>query len=54
LGPPTPQLMATGAYTIRMLSCQACSMYLGFEIAKAHEAPERWKEGLVLLEFECL
>ena len=46
--------MASGAYTIRLLSCQRCRAYLGWEIVRAHEETERWKEGRALLELECL
>ncbi|ETW75140.1 hypothetical protein HETIRDRAFT_27552, partial [Heterobasidion irregulare TC 32-1] len=54
LAPPSIQLMASGAYTIRLLSCQRCRAYLGWEIVRAHEETERWKEGRALLELECL
>ncbi|KAI0044736.1 hypothetical protein FA95DRAFT_1455223, partial [Auriscalpium vulgare] len=50
LAPPTTQLMGSGAYKVRLISCQSCGMYLGFEFARASEPSERWKEGLALLE----
>jgi hypothetical protein len=36
------------------ITCSQCSTYLGWKIIRAHEHPERWKEGHCLLELECL
>ena len=36
------------------ITCSQCSTYVGWKIVRAHEHPERWKEGLCLLEDECL
>ncbi|KAF8692083.1 hypothetical protein AX14_002629 [Amanita brunnescens Koide BX004] len=54
LGRPSVQLMVTGAHTMQEITCSQCSTYLGWKIVRAHEHPERWKEGLCLLELECL
>ncbi|KAF8630673.1 hypothetical protein AX15_002819 [Amanita polypyramis BW_CC] len=51
---PSVQLMVTGAHTMQEITCSQCSTYLGWKIIRAHEHPERWKEGLCLLELECL
>ncbi|PCH44616.1 hypothetical protein WOLCODRAFT_53856, partial [Wolfiporia cocos MD-104 SS10] len=54
LGPSSILLMDTGAHTIREFSCMQCASYLGWMIVRAHEAPERWKEGHYLLELALL
>lgn len=46
--------MDTGAHTIQELTCTTCSSYLGWKIVRAHEFPEKWKEGNYLLELELL
>ena len=46
--------MASGAYTVRTLTCQTCDSYLGMEIVRAYESSERWKEGRTLLELESI
>jgi len=46
--------MVTGAHTMQEITCSQCSTYVGWKIVRAHEHPERWKEGLCLLELECL
>ncbi|KAI0311520.1 hypothetical protein OF83DRAFT_1046919, partial [Amylostereum chailletii] len=53
-GPPTVQLMQTGAYTVRALTCTCCNAYLGWEIARASEESEAWKEGHAVLELQCV
>ncbi|KAJ3539202.1 hypothetical protein NMY22_g4838 [Coprinellus aureogranulatus] len=51
---PGIQLMATGAHTMSEVSCGSCHTYLGWKIVRAHEEPEKWKEGKFLLELEHL
>lgn len=46
--------MTTGAHTMSEISCGSCYTYLGWKIVRAHEEPERWKEGKFLLELENL
>ena len=46
--------MATGAHTMSEVCCGSCNTYLGWQIVRAHEDPEKWKEGKFLLELEHL
>ncbi|KAI0076745.1 hypothetical protein K474DRAFT_1698203, partial [Panus rudis PR-1116 ss-1] len=52
--PPTLQLMDTGAHTIQEVSCRICDTKLGWKIIRAHEWPEKWKEGNIVLELSLL
>ncbi|OBZ77380.1 hypothetical protein A0H81_02748 [Grifola frondosa] len=54
LDPPCILLMNTGAYTIQEFACSTCRSYLGWKIIRAHEEPEKWKEGKCVLELELL
>lgn len=54
LSRPSVQLMATGAHTMAQITCAKCSAYLGWQIVRAHETSEKWKEGNFLLELENL
>ncbi|GBE89288.1 Protein yippee-like [Sparassis crispa] len=51
---PCILLMNTGAHTVQELSCKKCTAYLGWKIVRAHEKPEKWKEGHHLLELALL
>ena len=42
--------MDSGAYTIQEFICQTCEAYLGWRFTRAHDSPERWKEGHFVLE----
>jgi hypothetical protein len=46
--------MHSGAHTIREINCLGCSAYLGWKIVRAHELPERWKNGAYVLERDFL
>ncbi len=46
--------MNSGAHTIQECTCKTCGSYLGWRIVKAHEWPEKWKEGNCILELEFL
>lgn len=50
LGPTSVQLMQTGAYTVRALTCTTCHAYLGFTFVRAHEKSEEWKADHSVLE----
>ncbi|PIL28243.1 hypothetical protein GSI_09655 [Ganoderma sinense ZZ0214-1] len=52
LDPPSILLMDSGAYTIQEFICKACSAYLGWKFVRAHDGPERWKEGCFVLELD--
>ncbi|KAI0747200.1 hypothetical protein C8Q80DRAFT_1106202 [Daedaleopsis nitida] len=52
LDPPSILLMDSGAYTIAEFICTACDAYLGWQFVRAHDGPERWKEGLYILELD--
>ncbi|RXW24965.1 hypothetical protein EST38_g849 [Candolleomyces aberdarensis] len=54
VGKPSVQLMTTGAHTLSEIQCGSCFTYVGWKIVRAHEEPERWKEGKFLLELEHL
>lgn len=51
---PSVLLMDSGAHTVEEFSCETCSTLLGWRIVKAHEWPEKWKEGYSVLELELL
>ena len=46
--------MDSGAYTIQEFICQTCDAYLGWKFARAHDGPERWKEGHFVLELDLV
>lgn len=46
--------MDTGAHTVQDVVCSVCSTTLGWKIVRAHEWPEKWKEGNIVLELELL
>lgn len=46
--------MDTGAHTVQECTCARCGAYLGWRVARAHEASEKWKEGRFLLELALL
>ncbi|KAI0366094.1 hypothetical protein BV20DRAFT_913228, partial [Pilatotrama ljubarskyi] len=50
LDPPSILLMDSGAYTIQEFICRSCEAYLGWKFVRAHDGPERWKEGHYILE----
>ncbi|KAI1789496.1 hypothetical protein LXA43DRAFT_892938, partial [Ganoderma leucocontextum] len=52
LDPPSILLMASGAYTIQEFICKRCETYLGWKFVRAHDGPERWKEGFFVLELD--
>ncbi|TBU28275.1 hypothetical protein BD311DRAFT_758736 [Dichomitus squalens] len=52
LDPPSILLMDSGAYTIQEFICATCETYLGWKLVRAHDAPERWKEGHFILELD--
>ncbi|KAI8971322.1 hypothetical protein BD414DRAFT_224764 [Trametes punicea] len=54
LDPPSILLMDSGAYTIQEFICQSCEAYLGWKFLRAHDGPERWKEGHFILELELV
>ena len=54
LGKREVWLMRTGAHTVREIRCLRCDAYLGWKILRAHELPERWKNGSFVLEREFL
>ncbi|KAH9930460.1 uncharacterized protein BXZ73DRAFT_47596 [Epithele typhae] len=54
LDPPSIQLMDSGAYTIQEFICKTCDAYLGWKFARAHDSPERWKEGHFVLELDLV
>ncbi|KAI5123791.1 hypothetical protein M0805_009086 [Coniferiporia weirii] len=47
-------LMRTGAHTVREITCLGCNAYVGFQIVRAHEPSERWKNGAYILERQFL
>lgn len=51
---PTILLMNTGAHTVQDFACKVCSTVLGWRIVKAHEWPEKWKEGNCILELNAV
>jgi len=53
-GPTTVQLMQTGAYTVRALTCAECRAYLGWVFTRAHEDTEAWKVDHAVLESSCV
>ena len=46
--------MDSGAYTIQEFICKTCDAYLGWKFARAHDGPERWKEGHFVLELDLV
>ncbi|KAM5541855.1 hypothetical protein V8D89_004584 [Ganoderma adspersum] len=52
LDPPSILLMDSGAYTIQEFICKTCETYLGWRFVRAHDGPERWKEGCFVLELD--
>ncbi|KDQ50282.1 hypothetical protein JAAARDRAFT_42279 [Jaapia argillacea MUCL 33604] len=54
LSPPSTRLMCTGAHTIQEMTCAVCQKYIGWNIVRAHDITERWKEGKFLLELEAV
>ena len=52
LDPPSILLMDSGAYTIQEFICKGCETYLGWKFVRAHDGPERWKEGCFVLELD--
>ena len=51
---PSILLMDSGAHTVEEFSCEKCSTLLGWRIVRAHEWPEKWKEGYCVLELSLL
>ncbi|KAH8089894.1 hypothetical protein BXZ70DRAFT_954360 [Cristinia sonorae] len=51
---PTVLLMDSGAHTVQEFSCMRCATILGWTIVRAHEWPEKWKEGYSVLELGLL
>ncbi|KAI0634667.1 hypothetical protein C8Q77DRAFT_1156077 [Trametes polyzona] len=54
LDPPSILLMDSGAYTIQEFICNSCETYLGWKFVRAHDGPERWKEGHYILELDLV
>ncbi|KAI0703285.1 hypothetical protein C8Q76DRAFT_632331 [Earliella scabrosa] len=54
LDPPSILLMDSGAYTIAEFICASCEAYLGWKFVRAHDGPERWKEGHFILELDLV
>lgn len=54
LQPPTLLLMDSGAHTVQSAACASCNMTIGWKIVRAHEWPEKWKEGNMVLELDLL
>ncbi|CDO77123.1 hypothetical protein BN946_scf184606.g5 [Trametes cinnabarina] len=54
LDPPSILLMDSGAYTIQEFICKTCEAYLGWKFYRAHDGPERWKEGHFVLELDLV
>ncbi|OSD02547.1 yippee-domain-containing protein [Trametes coccinea BRFM310] len=54
LDPPSILLMDSGAYTIQEFICKSCETYLGWKFYRAHDGPERWKEGHFVLELDLV
>ena len=54
LDPPSILLMDSGTYTIQEFICKNCEAYLGWKFVRAHDAPERWKEGYFILELDFI
>ncbi|RPD55616.1 hypothetical protein L227DRAFT_579585 [Lentinus tigrinus ALCF2SS1-6] len=52
LDPPSILLMDSGTYTIQEFICKTCEAYLGWKFVRAHDGPERWKEGHFILELD--
>ncbi|KAI0699149.1 hypothetical protein C8T65DRAFT_659973 [Cerioporus squamosus] len=52
LDPPSILLMDSGTYTIQEFICKTCEAYLGWRFVRAHDVPERWKEGHFILELD--
>ena len=52
LDPPSILLMDSGTYTIQEFICKNCEAYLGWKFVRAHDGPERWKEGHFILELD--
>ncbi|RDX45409.1 hypothetical protein OH76DRAFT_1408177 [Lentinus brumalis] len=52
LDPPSILLMDSGTYTIQEFICKTCEAYLGWRFVRAHDGPERWKEGHFILELD--
>ena len=46
--------MASGAHTTREINCSCCQLDLGWQIVRAHEKGEEWKNGYYLLELSHL
>ncbi|KAK7685105.1 hypothetical protein QCA50_011944 [Cerrena zonata] len=46
--------MDSGAHTVQDVICSVCNTTLGWKFVKAHEWPEKWKEGNIVLELELL
>lgn len=51
---PSILLMDSGAHTVEEFACLKCSTLLGWRIVRAHEWPEKWKEGYSVLELSLL
>ncbi|KAI0327618.1 yippee-domain-containing protein [Cubamyces sp. BRFM 1775] len=54
LDPPSILLMDSGAYTIQEFICKSCESYLGWKFMRAHDGPERWKEGHFIVELDLV
>ena len=54
LDPPSILLMDSGTYTIQEFICKNCEAYLGWKFVRAHDGPERWKEGHYILEMDLV
>jgi len=46
--------MDSGVHTVEEFACGKCETLLGWRIVRAHEWPEKWKEGYSVLELSLL